>query len=207
MIDVKKKRNFNLRMKKAPFAIFSLVTVLVIASAISVFGFGDTSWVYTEQGALEIAQDVVLFLNFLLFLIAVLMPGAKSERTITAFFTVLSYAFILRELDFEKMGFDENLVWLFHGKGRNISVALLFGIVIMFALANFKANLNKSIDYIKSKRGIILILGGILCVIGGICEKHAGVNGEFFEESFELYGYACITTVAILTLRKFLKCS
>ena len=74
--------------------------IMTIMAAISTFIYNDTSWIYTESGCFELAQDIVLIFAFITFLQACFMRGNKQEKYITIFFTILTYAFIFREIDF-----------------------------------------------------------------------------------------------------------
>lgn len=190
--------------------IFKLLTAsaiaLVIGAGISIFAFDNTSWTYTETGCFEIAQDVILVFALITFVLASLSKGNSQEKLITVFFAILTYAFLLRELDFEKMGLPEWSVILFHGKGRNITVALAFVVVGVLALRNYKHYISKSMEFMLSKRGALMVSAGALLLVGGIFEKCTSLNNyEFFEEVFELCGYFLYTSAAIITYKKSCK--
>ena len=187
--------------------IFRLLMVsavaLVIVASISIFAFGNSDWAYSESGCFEVAQDIILCFALIVFVLASLMRGNRQEKLITVFFAILTYTFILRELDFEKMGLPDWLVFLFHGKGRNISIAIAFIIVGILALRDYKNYIAKSIEFMLSKRGALMIIAGVLLLVGGLFDKMDKLpNNEFFEEVFELSGYFFYTSVAIMTYKK-----
>ncbi len=182
------------------------VVLLIITAGVSTFVYNNTSWIYSESGCLELAQDIILIFSFVAFGCASLMKGNSQQKYITIFFTILSYAFLLREIDFERLDLPEWSVFLFYGKGRNITITLAFTIVAIMALKEWKHYITQSIDFMRSKRGYLMIASALLLVIGGVFEKCEGFSHyEFFEEIFEIAGYIAFSTAALLTYNKYKK--
>ena len=177
--------------------------IMTIMAAISTFIYNDTSWIYTESGCFELAQDIVLIFAFITFLQACFMRGNKQEKYITIFFTILTYAFILREIDFERLNLPDWSVILFHGKGRNITIVIAFATTIILALREYKHYINQSFSFVLSKRGFLMIIAGTLLLIGGVLEKWQNfASHEFYEEMFELSGYLVYSASALLTYKR-----
>lgn len=133
-------------------AAFSISAITLASAAVSVLAFGDTSWVYSESGALEILQAVLLACAFLYYVAALFRKGGGNERMITLFFAVLMWAFILREVDFDKMGLPDAAVFMLYGKGRAITLVAGFSIAIIGAAIKFRHYFKATLSFLLSAR-------------------------------------------------------
>lgn len=179
-------------------AVFLISTITLAAASISTLAFGETGWVYSEGGALEILQAVVLFCALLYYVYALFQKNASGERMIILFFAVLMWAFILREVDFDKMGLPSAAVFMLYGRGRMITLAAGFAAALIGAAMHFKHYLKASLSFILSRRGALMAVACALLWTGYVFEHHLGIaNAELFEEGFELVAYCLILTSAV----------
>lgn len=181
-------------------AAFSISAITLASAAISVFALGETGWVYSEGGALEILQAVLLACAFIYYVTALLRKGGKRERMITLFFAVLMWAFILREVDFDKMGLPAAAVFMLYGKGRAITLIAGFSIALIGAAMKFRHYLKTALRFIMSARGVLMAAACALLWTGYMFEHILEVsNAELYEEGFELAAYCLILASAAMT--------
>lgn len=182
------------------FVLFAVIVALGF-SAIWVYGLSRNDYIFSEAGLLENMQNLVILASGLMFFFAFIKQGnTHNDMWITLFFVVLCYTFICREVDFERLNMPEWSVFLFHGKGRNISIAIAFAIIGIFALKDYKNYIKKSKELILSSRGMLLILAAVALGTGSVCE-HA-LDSEYFEELLELVGYSCLLTAGYKTFKR-----
>lgn len=186
---------------KILFSIASVYAVaLVLACAVSVFAFGNSSWVYSESGALEMSQAAVILVSFACWLCAFLKNPSEKDSMITLFFTVLLWAFFMREVDFDKMGIAPALVFMLYGAGRKATIVIGIGASLLGAALHFKRYVNQSLEFLVSYRGRAAILAGVLLLAGEFFEYNwGGANSEFFEEGLELAAYVCLLFSSLAT--------
>ena len=91
--------------------VYNLSLICAALSAI----FNHPEWAITESGCLEITQAAILVVALVFYVVALFRKGGKDEKMITLFFAILIYAFILRGVDFDKMGLPEALVYMLYG--------------------------------------------------------------------------------------------
>ncbi len=198
-----KSRGLSAKWRVFLAVIYAIAAIILICAGVSVFAFGNSSWVYTESGAIEMSQTVLLVLTFLCFVYAFFANPHSNERMITLFFAVLTWVFLLREVDFERLGLPEFMVLLLYGKGRAITVIVGFAIAFIGAATRFKNYVEKSKSFMLSSRGVLTVMTGVFLVIGSFFEHNfRSANSEFFEEGFELLGYLCFITSSVLTIAK-----
>ncbi len=179
---------------------FSISAITLVSAAISVFAFGETGWVYSEGGALEILQAVLLACAFIYYVTALLRKGGESERMITLFFAVLMWAFILREVDFDKMGLPAAAVFMLYGKGRIITLVAGFSAALIGAAMKFKHYLKTALSFLMSARGALMAAACAMLWTGYLFEHVIEVsNAELYEEGFELAAYCLILASAAMT--------
>lgn len=183
-------------------AVFLISTITLAAASISTLAFGETGWVYSEGGALEILQAFLLFFAFLYYAHALFQKNASGERMIILFFAVLMWAFILREVDFDKMGLPSAAVFMLYGRGRTITLVVGFAAALIGAAMRFKHYLKASLSFVFSKRGVLMVAACVLLWTGYVFEHRLEVaNAELFEEGFELAAYCLILASAVMTER------
>ena len=167
---------------------FTALLVVGAWATYSVFILGDDS-VAEENASIENLQNLFLLTASLFSLVSAFFRS-KRERAVQLFFAVLFYAFFLREVDFEKLGLAEELVFLFYGTGRNVSVALLFVAVGIYGLFALRLNLRVALAYAFSKRGLLMLIGLLILLSSDMIERFTEFQHEmFYEEGLELLGY------------------
>ena len=183
--------------------VLSMAFIVLFSSAVSVLFFGDSSWVYSESGVLEISQSVLLFIAFIYFLYAFFANSRPNERMISLFLLVLAWAFLLREVDFDKMNLPAPLVFMLYGAGRTITVTAGFAAALIGASMHFKKYAAASLSFIISSRGLMILLTGVFLVVGYIFEhKFHGAASELYEEGFELLAYIFFLVLSCITAAK-----
>lgn len=183
---------------------FSISIATLVSAAVSVFAFGETGWVYSESGALEILQAVLLACAFLYYIAALLRKKGENERMITLFLAVLMWAFILREVDFDKMGLPSAAVFMLYGKGRTITLVAGFSAALAGAALKFRHYFKAALSFIFSARGALMAAACALLWTGYVFEHRIEIaNAELYEEGFELAAYCLILASAAMTEKFF----
>ncbi len=185
-----------------------LSTILVIAlflcfslwSLYSVFLFDNTS-LYQENGLLENIQALLLFATFLTFLIPALYQK-RNDKLILIFFALLSFNFILREVDVDELDIPNILILLGSGIGRKVLLAIGFISIIFYALLKAKYYTNLSINLLKSSTGILLFLSAVFLFMGGFFEEAKFQHHTYFEELSELTGYVLFFLASLILIDK-----
>jgi len=117
------------------FLILGVFTAFSLWSAHSVLILDNTS-IYAENGLLEILQAILLAIGCIVFLVPAALHK-RSERLILLFCSLLCYSFVVRELDVERLNVPDAVKFIGSGIGRNTSLALAFGAMLIYALAIF----------------------------------------------------------------------
>ena len=158
----------------------------------------DQSDIYAENGVLENIQVFTLLAACITFFLPVIYQK-REDKLILVFFALLCLAFILREVDVEKLDIPSILIFMGSGIGRNILLAFGFITIIIYAVLNNTYYQNLVKVFILSKEGILLIIAGLLLGIGDYFE-HAKLlhHHVFIEEMFELSGYTVILLTALM---------
>ena len=187
------KQPYNLSLIRAALSAIIGVVLMTI--------FNHPEWAITESGCLEITQAAILVVALIFYVVALFHNGGKDEKMITLFFAVLMYAFILREVDFDKMGLPEPLVFMLYGKGRAITLILGFAVALIGALLKFKTYIKSTLKFIFSTRGYLIAAAAAMLWIGYYFEHHSNLEatGELLEELCELAGYCLFLTSALKT--------
>ncbi len=191
-------------MNKTLKTLYSLVfTVTGISAIMGVIfvAINKPDYALQEIGCIELSQALVLVVSMLTYFLAFFCKGGKFEKMITLFLAVLMYAFIMREIDFEKLGLPDWVVAITYGKGRAIIVTTGFAVAIIGALMKFNQYKKSTLNFLTTKRAALLVLGGLFLVSGNIVEHGTnwGSFTEVVEEELELLGYCTILCSAILT--------
>ena len=178
------------------FGALSVVTMgaffaLFLWTAHSVFILNITS-IYAENGLIENIQVILLTISCIVFLIP-LATEKKPEKLILLFCSLLCYSFILRELNFESLDVPNAIKFISYGVGRNVTLTVAFVALFSYAAFRFSYYKNVSIYFIRSKSGILLMVGGIFLIVGDLFEKRPSIiHHVYWEELFELCGYCFI---------------
>lgn len=183
---------FNL----SSYLLIGAFCALALWSAHDVFILGDAA-IYAEDGFLETLQATLLGLGCLVFLAPFASRG-EPGKLIFLFCSLLCYSFVVRELDVELLNVPEVVKFIGSGIGRNVSLALAFGAMLIYAVANFSYYKKAGFQFLKSRAGILLMLGGVLLQVGDLFEKNYALQHHvFFEEFSELSGYVLILLSAL----------
>jgi len=178
------------------FGVVSGVTMgaffaLFLWTAHSVFILNITS-IYAEHGLLEKIQAILLAISCIVFLIPIALEK-KPEKLILLFCSLLCLSFLLRELDVKNLDIHSTLKFIGSGTVRKTTLAVAFTALFSYAAFRFRYYTNASVSFLKSKSGILFILGGLSLIVGNLIEKRSSIiHHVFWEELFELFGYCFI---------------
>lgn len=182
---------------------FTISILSIISAPILVFSLNLPEYALTEGGCLEMTQAFVLVCTFAVYVAALMCKGGKDEKMITLFFAALTYAFILREVDFDKMNLPNVLLFMLYGHGRTATLAIAFAIALIGAAIRFKTYLNSTLKFLFSTRGLLIALSCALLWTGYFFERHVeGAMGEILEETSELIGYLMLLLSSAITLKR-----
>ncbi|MBO7521126.1 MAG: hypothetical protein J6T16_02675 [Opitutales bacterium] len=173
--------------------------VCLVYAFYEMFFEGDSS-IHAENHFLENAQVAVCAIEMLVFLAAAFFSG-ENAKAIPLFFAVLAFAFILREVDVERLDVPEICKILGSGWGRNIIVSLMFAAVFAAALLNFRLYFWASLKFMRTKTFYWGIAAAAVLFASHIAERaHSLPHNEFWEETLELAGYALFLIAATFQL-------
>ena len=163
------------------------------------FYAGDTS-IHAENHFIENMQAAVCAMSMFCFLAAAFVNGEKA-KAIPLFFAVLSLAFILREVDVERLDVPEIFKTLGSGNGRNILISALFVGVFAAAFMSFKFYLGAVFKFVRTKAFHWGVAAAAVLVLSDIVERMQSVpHYEFWEETLELVGYTLFLIAGIYQL-------
>ena len=166
----------------------SFFLAFVVWSAHSVFMLGNEA-IYGENGPLEALQALILAISCIVFIVPVALKKER-DKLILLFCSLLCVSFVLRELDVERLDVHSAVKFLGSGVGRNTMLTVAFMALFAYAAFNFSYYKKESITFLKSKPGVLLMLGGLFLWVGNLFEKRYSImNNVFFEEILELCGY------------------
>lgn len=173
------------------FILLGLFLVVTLWSAHEVFMLDNVA-IYAENGPLEVLEAILLAMSCIVFLVAVVFQK-QPARLLCLFCAVLCYSFVVRELDVERLNVHRYVKFLGSGVGRNTTLAAAFTAILVYAGFNFSCYKKAGMQFLKSRPGISLMVGGLFLLLGGVFEKnHSIVHNAYFEEIFELIGYVFI---------------
>lgn len=198
--------NLSLKNPKL-FAISTLLNAITWAGLLVCIAYASYEMFYlknelihTENYFIENMQVAVCTLACAVFLAGALSNGEKAKM-IPMFFAALAFAFIFREVDFERLDVPEFVKTLCSGKGRNIIMAVLFVSVFTGAFLKFKFYFGAVLKFLRSKVFVWGVLAALVLVASDIVERSTSIpNHEFWEETIELAGYAFFLISAIVYL-------
>ena len=173
--------------------------VFALWCAHEVFMKGNCA-IYQEYKLIENMQIFVLMATCVVF---VLPPafGKGSDKLIPAAGVLLGYSCVLRELEIKHLDVHWCLKLVGTGMGRSVILSVALVALLGYAVAHFSRSVKVSIDFIRSRSGILLMVGGVLILAGDVCEKsHSFSNDAFFEEILELWGY-CLMMLSALSVK------
>ena len=132
--------------------------VVFLWSAYSVFILNNNT-IYAENGPLENLQSILLAISCIVYLGPIALKR-EQERLILLFCSLLCCNFVLRELDVEDLDVPSALKFIGSGVGRNSIFSVAFMALFCFAAFRLSYYKKASILFLRSKSGILLILGG-----------------------------------------------
>ena len=181
--------------KKWFWAMCSVATLALVCfsawSAWIVF-FDNQMWLYAENSLIENIQATLLTISALVFLVAAVLEK-KSSKLPMFLCIALCYAFLVRELDIEKILDHPTIVLIGSGKGRNLSLVVLFASLSIPFFLNPKHYLGAMVSFLRSRPAFLMIAGGICLLVGAFFEKYEGIpHHVYFEEMSEVLGYVLI---------------
>lgn len=171
-------------------------------SLLSVFLFDNIS-LYQENGLLENAQVLILFITFFVFFL-LSVNQKRNDKLIVTFFALLSFNFILREIDVEEFDIPAVFILFGSGVGRKALLAMGFLGIFFFAMLNVKyyAGLSKSL--LGSRVGTLFFMAAVFLFAGGFFEEAAFLHHTYFEELSELTGYILLLLASLAFIDKSL---
>jgi hypothetical protein len=121
----------------------------------------------------------------------------RSDKLILLFCSLLCYTFALRELDVQDLDIPAALKFIGYGVGRNITIAAALLAIFAYAGFNFSYYKKAAKDFLKSRPGILMMVGGGFLLFGDFFEKYDSmIHYAYFEEISELCGYVSILLAA-----------
>ncbi len=158
----------------------------------------NRSVVYAENGLLENIQVLTLLATCIIFFIPTISQK-REDKLILLFFSFLSLAFILREIDVERLDVSSILVFIGSGIGRNTLLGIGFIAIFAYAIVNHTYYKKFLKPFFTSKGGVLLVLAGIFLLIGDRFENYDTMYIHvFIEEMFELLGYLFMLLSALI---------
>ncbi|MEA3469386.1 MAG: hypothetical protein U9R57_14330 [Thermodesulfobacteriota bacterium] len=156
------------------------------------------SHLHAENGFLENLQAVLLVLSIVVFL-SQLFLTSKYNRIFPLGGAFLCFAFLLREIDIEDLDVPAIIIFLGSGTGRNVMVALLATVLIVYAVIHFHEIKNDIPAFFIEKSSLTILVGLILLVSGGVFDKKIHLaHYQFYEEIIEVTGYYLVFTGAVM---------
>lgn len=184
------------------FITISLFLCFTLWSLRLVFFFDHISF-YEENGILENTQVFVLMVTFFVFFLPPIYQKRK-DKLILVFFALLSFNFILREIDVEEFNVPSIVMLFGSGIGRKVMLAIGFVSIVLYASFNAKYYAKLSITLLLSRVGFLLCMSSVFLFAGGFFEEQPFRHHEYFEELSELIGYVLFLLVSFLFLDRSL---
>lgn len=170
--------------------------------AVYIFRTDSEIDLHTEEGVLEIAQEIVLVLACIAYL-ATAVFKKNIARLLPLFCALLCYAFLIRELEIEHTDITPAIKFFAHGAGRDITITAAFVAMLSYAVMYFSYYRSAALEFVKSKAGLLLMTGGALLMVGRFFDKHTPetIRYLFYEEMVELPGYIAILLSSVIAGR------
>jgi hypothetical protein len=182
----------------APHAglLFAAALIVVLICTYLVVRTGNVT-LYQENGLLENLQAGLL----VVCVIGFALRGIRAQsprRWLLLLCALLSYAFLLREVDVERLGLPAIFGAIGAGVGRNASIAIALLALLGMLARNRVASYGAALTLLRSNSGRWLVATGALLVLGAWFDKHPTyLHARFIEESFELLAFVCMLNGAL----------
>lgn len=158
--------------------------------------------VFKENQLMENFQVFLIFIAGLTFSQSVALVE-KSLRLLPLAGGLLSFSFILRELDVERFDVPRFIAFLFgHGYGRNILLASLW-LMVVIAFVRNRAHYLKIVQGLLGRpSGVLAVTGGLLLILGSLFDDRIFDVElyQFYEELSEMNGYYCLLLSSLYLL-------
>ncbi len=148
---------------------------------------------HNENGLLENLQVCFLLSSLILYMWSAIY-STKKVKLIFLMLATLCYAFVLREIDVEKLDVPEFFKIIGSGLGRNITVSTLFLLILVFVSKNgFLKFLKSVIEFNSNFPNRFLVFSCCFLILAGYFEVTKNIkHNVFFEEVLELFAYELI---------------
>lgn len=143
--------------------------------------------VVDENGLLENIQLLFLLIAFPLSLMAFLKPINEQHRYLMLGFMLLTFAFILREMEFKASDAPIILKMISSPEGALYLTLAVFIPYIGYSLWTFSLALNASLRFARTYNVYRFGLAALLLLLGGAYDREwlRAENSVFLEEFFE----------------------
>lgn len=169
--------------------------LVVLSSGLQVYVFNNTT-LYGENNRLENLQALILAISSITFFVMA-FRGKRNDRLLVLFFSLLSFSFMLRELDIERLELPQIIIFLGSGTGRDALMGLGFTALVL-AIIVHRNDYNKILRaFLYSPVFRLLTLSALCLISGDIFEESSLTFHVYFEELAELLGYLFLLISAI----------
>ena len=177
------------------------INTLFIISILLFFPNVDTG----EKGILEMTQALLIAVSMVIYVLCAFFDRNIGTRLTSLALSLLSFSFLLRELDVEEYDIPSIFILLGSGTGKHVLIGVLW-IILLIVLFKFKqAFWHSNYDFLSSKQGQLLIVSALMLILGSFMDKNIlSLNidtTQFYEEIFELLGYVYLLLSSLLKLK------
>ncbi len=166
----------------------SKVAIAIIITLVATI-FSDPKLASSEAYLAESVEAGILFMTSLVFFFQ-LPKCPNGFKSIALFFAMISFAFLLRELEPNEWGISGTLLWLLDDNGRYI-----FAIPLVAALVGIAMNIKQHFAlirfYLRSPFALWIYASMTFLIASWPFDKHVFSieHSALIEESLELIGY------------------
>jgi len=171
-----------------------------ILAAYLVIGL-EMSQLHEENGFFENMQVFLLSITIFVFFLQTIVRK-NSHRVFPLAGSFLCLVFILRELDVEKLDVPQVFIMLGSGVGRNVLMAILGILLLIYAILNFRSIQPFVPQFFFQTSSLTILAGMFFLVAGGLFDKETieTVHYQFFEEILEVTGYYLMFAGSVIGL-------
>jgi hypothetical protein len=178
----------------------ALIPLLVANIAFIYIGMShDIVELTAENGVMEYGQGLLLALSMIAFLLP-LSTATPRQRYVLFACSLFCFSSVLRELDVEDYDIPQLFIILGSGIGKKIVLAVLWAPILIYFARNFSYYKTTFSDYLFSKTGRYILLGGVVMFLGWPFDKGLvdSAYNNLYEELFEFSGYYFLLVAAIV---------
>lgn len=179
---------------------------LLIGVLAVIYGsFGVMSY-FLENALFELSQDIFLFCAAVCFFLASRHMADRAARLFTLGLMLFCLCILFREIDVRGTNLEPYLDFIFQHRLHYAFLAVLWVILFVVALSDFRAILRQLPRWLFSLSGAMMVVGILFYISGDLAEKHffwSSPNlSEMAEESLELLGTLFIFYSPYVVLRR-----